>query len=97
MVLALRDVLVVVVPIIAAIAFAYQLSLHDQRTRAQVMADLVLNRSELTTGQLADAFKKPISATLTCRGMEAQTSVISSATLPTIPARVAPVRTMCRA
>ena len=58
LVLALRDVFVVVVPIIAAIVLAYQLSLHDQRTRAQIMADLVLNRSELTTNQLASAFKQ---------------------------------------
>jgi sensor c-di-GMP phosphodiesterase-like protein len=57
-ILVLRDLLVVVVPIIAAIALAYQLSLHDQRTRAQIMADLVLNRSELTTDQLAAAFKR---------------------------------------
>jgi sensor c-di-GMP phosphodiesterase-like protein len=57
-ILVLRDLLVVVVPIIAAIALAYQLSLHDQRTRAQIMADVVLNRSELTTDQLAAAFKR---------------------------------------
>ena len=58
LVLALRDVLVVVGPIIAAIVLAYQLSLHDQQARAQVMADVVLNRSELTTTQLAVAFKR---------------------------------------
>ena len=56
--LGLRDALVVIVPIVAAIALAYQLSLHDQRTRAQIMADLVLSRSERTTIQLAEAFKR---------------------------------------
>jgi sensor c-di-GMP phosphodiesterase-like protein len=53
-----RDVLAFALPLVASIALAYQLSLHDQRTRAQIMADLVLNRSELTTGQLASAFKQ---------------------------------------
>lgn len=57
LVLALRDVLVVVGPVIAAIVLAYQLSLHDQEARAQIMAGLVLNRSALTTVQLAVAFK----------------------------------------
>jgi sensor c-di-GMP phosphodiesterase-like protein len=53
-----RDVCVVIVPIIAAAVIAYQLSLHDQRGRAQIMADVVLNRSELTTEQLASAFTR---------------------------------------
>jgi sensor c-di-GMP phosphodiesterase-like protein len=53
-----RDALAFAMPVLASIALAYQLSLHDQRTRAQIMADLVLNRSELTTAQLASAFKQ---------------------------------------
>jgi sensor c-di-GMP phosphodiesterase-like protein len=54
----IRDVCLVLVPIIIAAALAYQVSLHDQRNRAQTMADVVLNRSELTTQQLASAFQR---------------------------------------
>jgi sensor c-di-GMP phosphodiesterase-like protein len=53
-----RDLIALVAPIIAATILAYQLSFHDQQNRAQVMADLVLNRSELTTDQLASAFQR---------------------------------------
>jgi sensor c-di-GMP phosphodiesterase-like protein len=55
---AARDVLVLVLAIIASVLLAYQVSLHDQRDRAQVMADVVLNRSERTTNQLAAAFQR---------------------------------------
>lgn len=56
--LVLVDVLALLVPIIAAAAFAYQVSLHDQRNRAQVIAEVVLNRSELITMQLETAFAR---------------------------------------
>lgn len=58
LILVVRDVLAVVVPVIAAVALAYQLSLHDQLTRAQIMSDVVLSRSALVTSQLASAFRR---------------------------------------
>jgi len=54
----LRDACALIIPIIAAVLLAYQLSFHDQRNRAQLIADVVLNRSEHTTDQLASAFQR---------------------------------------
>lgn len=56
--LTMKDAFALTLPVLVAIGLAYQLSLHDQRTRAQVMADLVLDRSEHTTDQLASAFAR---------------------------------------
>jgi sensor c-di-GMP phosphodiesterase-like protein len=53
-----RNVLALVVPIVASVFLAYQVSLHDQRGRALVMADIVLNRSEQTADQLTAAFAR---------------------------------------
>jgi len=52
----LRDGLTVIVPIAVAALLAYQLSYHDQRSRAGLMSGLVLNRTVLTTEQLKSAF-----------------------------------------
>ncbi|HEV2514240.1 MAG TPA: EAL domain-containing protein [Devosia sp.] len=52
------NVLAVLVPVIVSAALAYQVSFHDQRNRAQVIAEVVLNRSELITMQLETAFAR---------------------------------------
>jgi len=48
----------VVVPIAVALVCAQQLSLHDQRNRAEIMAGVVLNRAAMTTEQLNSAFQR---------------------------------------
>jgi len=48
----------VVVPIAVALVCAQQLSLHDQRNRAEIMAGVVLNRTAMTTEQLNSAFQR---------------------------------------
>ncbi len=47
-----------VVPIAAAVVLAYQLSLHDQSNRAEIMASVVLNRAAITTEQLNSTFQR---------------------------------------
>ena len=53
-----RDVMVVIAAVITALFVAYQLSVHDQTNRAEIIAGEVLNRAALTSQQLADAFGK---------------------------------------
>lgn len=50
--------LVVAVCVAAAFLVAYQVSLTSQRSRAEFMASVVLNRTALTTEQLASAYKR---------------------------------------
>jgi sensor c-di-GMP phosphodiesterase-like protein len=52
------NVAIVALCVAAALALAYQLALHDQRARARITADVVLNRTALTTEQLASAFER---------------------------------------
>ena len=52
----IRDVLAVALPTVGALILAQVLAFHDQSTRAQIMAGVVLDRAAQTTDQLAAAF-----------------------------------------
>lgn len=53
-----RDVLVVALCVAGAFLLAYQTSFDTQRSRAEFMATVVLDRTALTTEQLASAYKR---------------------------------------
>ncbi len=54
----LRDAVMVILPVCVALLAAYQLSLHDQGNRAQVLADVVLDRTTHTSAQIANVYDK---------------------------------------
>jgi sensor c-di-GMP phosphodiesterase-like protein len=50
------EVLAFVLPVLALVFLSYERAIHDQRTRASLLADEVLRRAEITSKQLADGF-----------------------------------------
>lgn len=54
----LRDALVVILPVVAAVIAAQQLSLHDQRTRAALLTDVVLDRAARASAQIYATYEQ---------------------------------------